>query len=131
MDEQFQYLDLIKPDWAPPSWVFGPVWSMLYFVIFISFGTVFYRVFVGKLPVSIAWPFALNLIFNLAFTPIQFGLNNNLLASIDILLVLATLIWCIVAIYPKLRWVALINIPYLAWVIFVTFLQLTITWLNL
>jgi len=81
----------------------------------------------------VALPFALNLVFNFAFTPIQFGLKNNLLAAIDILLVVGTLIWALVAIWytsPELRWVVYVNIPYLIWGTFATVLQLTITYLN-
>jgi translocator protein len=76
-------------------------------------------------------PFILNLLFNLAFTPLQFGLRNNFLASIDILLTLGTLIWGMVVIIPLVPWVAYINIPYLFWVSFATGLQLSITYLNL
>ncbi|MBU4217055.1 tryptophan-rich sensory protein [Candidatus Parcubacteria bacterium] len=124
------YQQLIKPTWSPPSWLFGPVWSALYLIIVFSFGTVFYRAFNGKLSWYIALPFVLNLIFNFAFTPIQFGLKNNVLAAVDILLVLGTLIWALIVIYPELKWVALVNIPYLLWVLFATGLQLTITYLN-
>ena len=124
------YSQLIKPTWSPPSWLFGPVWTVLYAIIAISFVTVFYKVAIRQLPWIIALPFVLNLIFNFAFTPIQFGLKNNLLAAADILLVLGTLIWALVAIWPHARWVALVNIPYLAWVSFATILQLTITYLN-
>jgi len=124
------YMQLIKPSWAPPSWLFGPVWSVLYVLIFISFGTVFYRVFNKQLPIAILIPFVLNLIFNLSFTYFQFGLKNNYLAAADILLVLGTLIWAMVLIYPQIKWVALINIPYLLWVCFATVLQLTVTFLN-
>jgi len=124
------YTQLIKPSWAPPSWLFGPVWSVLYVLIFISFGTVFYRVFNKQLPIAILIPFVLNLIFNLSFTYFQFGLKNNYLAAADILLVLGTLIWAMVLIYPQIKWVALINIPYLLWVCFATVLQLTVTFLN-
>lgn len=124
------YSMLVKPAWAPPSWVFGPVWTMLYFVIAISFGTVFYRAFTGKIPRMVALPFALNLVFNFAFTPLQFGLQSNIFAAIDILLVLGTLIWAMVAIYSHIRWVVFAQIPYLLWVSFATILQLTITVLN-
>jgi len=124
------YQELIKPTWAPPSWLFGPVWSVLYVIIFATYGYVFYQVATGKLPRIIALPFILNLVFNALFTPIQFGLKNNLLASIDIFLVLGTLIWALVIIYPHFRWVALANIPYLIWVSFATILQVTITVLN-
>ena len=128
------YAQLIKPYWAPPAWLFGPAWTMLYTVIAITFGVVFYKAFTKRIPRIIALPFALNLVFNFAFTPIQFGLQNNLLASIDILLVLGTLIWALYVVWqvtPKLRWVAYANIPYSLWVIFATCLQLTITYLNL
>ena len=78
----------------------------------------------------IALPFILNLIFNFAFTPLQFGLKNNILAAIDIVLVLGTLIWAMAAIYPRARWIAFMQIPYLLWVLFATVLQLNITYLN-
>ena len=122
------YQTLIKPSWAPPAWLFGPVWTVLYAIIAISFGKVFYKIFVARdLPKSLAIPFILNLIFNLAFTPLQFGLKNNPLAAFDIVLVLATIIWFMLVIRCYLRWVALVNIPYLLWVSFATMLQITIT----
>lgn len=130
MNEAIYYSELIKPFWAPPTWLFGPVWTVLYVLIFISFGFVFYKAFTGKIPWVIALPFLLNLIFNFIFTPIQFGLQNNLLASIDIVLVVGTLIWAILAVWRYFRWVSYINIPYLLWCSFATILQLTITYLN-
>ncbi len=127
------YSQLLKPSWAPPSWLFGPVWTMLYAIIAVTYGTVFYKVFTGKITWWIALPFVLNLIFNFSFTYFQFGLKNNLLASIDILLILGTLIWALLTIWhasADLRWIAYANIPYLLWVSFATVLQLTITFLN-
>jgi benzodiazapine receptor len=124
------YQQLIKPKFAPPAWIFGPVWTILYIIIFISFGTVFYKVFTGQLHPIVALPFTLNLIFNFSFTPLQFGLKSNILAAIDIVLALATLIWLEVYIYPILKWVSLVNIPYLMWVSFATVLQLYVTYLN-
>lgn len=127
------YSQLLKPLWSPPSWLFGPVWSVLYIIIAFSFGTIFYKVFTKELHWIVALPFALNLLFNIAFTPIQFGLKNNLLASIDIVLVLATLIWALIVVWRvslDLHWVAYCNIPYLLWVMFATILQLSITFLN-
>ncbi|MEN9551743.1 MAG: hypothetical protein RI935_120 [Candidatus Parcubacteria bacterium] len=130
MNSYTSYAELIKPEWAPPAFLFGPVWAVLYLIIAISFSFVFYEVYKGKLSKSIALPFLLNIIFNIAFTPIQFELKNNLLALIDIIAVLITLIWAMYAIYPKFRFVALANIPYLLWVSFATILQATITFLN-
>ncbi len=136
------YQALIKPNWAPPSWLFGPVWTVLYAIIAVTFGFVFYKVFQKQIPWLVALPFALNLVFNFAFTPLQFGLKNNLLAAADILLVLFTLIWALYAIYAfglknhietgagTYAWIVYANIPYLLWVSFATVLQITITYLN-
>jgi tryptophan-rich sensory protein len=124
------YQTLIKPYFAPPSWLFGPVWSLLYIIIAITFGTVFYKAFTGKLPWVVALLFALNLVFNFAFTPLQFDLKNNFLAAIDIILVFGTLVWALFAVWPYLRWVVYANIPYLLWVLFATVLQIVITYLN-
>lgn len=124
------YATLIKPFFSPPAWIFGPVWTILYILIAISFGYVFYLCIKKRLPASYALPFVANLVFNFAYTPIAFGMQNLALAAVDIVLVLATLVWLLVKIYPKVRWVALINIPYLLWVSFATVLQLTITFLN-
>jgi len=124
------YQQLIKPSWAPPSWLFGPVWTVLYVIIAVSFGAVFVKAIRKQIPGTVVVPFILNLIFNLAFTPIQFGLKNNLLASVDILLTVGTLIWALTAIWPYLKWVSLVNMPYLLWGLFATGLQLTITYLN-
>lgn len=127
------YSQLIKPTWAPPSYLFGPVWVVLYSIIAISFGTVFYKVFTKEISWMVALPFILNLLFNFLFSPIQFELKNNVLASVDIVLVLSTLVWALYSIWNVsvgLRWVVYVNIPYLLWVSFATCLQLTITYLN-
>ena len=131
MNEYNWYQTLIKPDWAPPGWLFGPVWSVLYTIIAVSFGYVGYLYFKGVIPFMVVLPFILNLVFNFAFTPLQFGLQNNLLASIDILLVLGTLVWALYAIFPYVPLVMYANIPYLLWVSFASALQLTITYINL
>jgi len=125
-----QYQDYNKPSWSPPSWLFGPVWTLLYILIAISYAYVGYLFIEHSVSLAIIIPFALNLIFNLAYTPIQFGMRNFLLATIDIFLVLGTLVWALIVIYPYAPWVSYINIPYLLWVSFATVLQLTVTFLN-
>ena len=124
------YQTLIKPDWAPPAWLFGPVWGVLYTIIAISFGYVAYMYFKKIIPFTVVLPFILNLISNFAFTPLQFGLQNNILAAIDIVLVLVTLVWALWVIYSYSPWVVYVNIPYLLWVSFATGLQFTVTYLN-
>lgn len=131
MTEEYNwYAQLIKPDWAPPSFLFGPVWTVLYVIIAITFITVFVKVWKKEWPKSLLAPFLLNLLFNFSFTPIQFGLKNNFLAALDILLVLGTLIWAMKVVLPKAKWISYALIPYLLWVSFATVLQITITFLN-
>lgn len=127
---QIWYQSLIKPQWSPPPSIFGIVWPFLYAIIAVSFGYVAIQFFRQRIPFRVFLPFILNLVFNFAFTPLQFGLQNNFLAAMDILLVLATLIWALVAIRPYAAWVSYANIPYLIWVSFATVLQLTIVYLN-
>jgi tryptophan-rich sensory protein len=124
------YATLIKPGWAPPPATFGIVWSILYPIIFIAYGYVVFRVVRGEMPSALIWPIAINLVANLAFTPIQFGLNNLPLAAIDIVIVLVTIVWSIVAIWPHSVWVALALVPYLVWVSIATLLQISITVMN-
>ena len=125
-----QYRSYKKPSWAPPAWLFGPVWTVLYLLIAISFGYVGYWWLTGGVPANVALPFALNLFFNFLFTIIQFRWRNFGLATLDVLAVWLTLAWALLAILPFAPWVAYSNLPYLAWVSFATVLQITVTVMN-
>ncbi|MEX0818543.1 MAG: TspO/MBR family protein [Pirellulaceae bacterium] len=83
-----------------------------------------------KVPWKVPLPFAINLVANLIFTPIQFGLRNLPLAAADIVVVWGTIIWMIVAVWKHFRWVAVAQVPYFVWVSIATVLQLSITWWN-
>jgi tryptophan-rich sensory protein len=125
------YNSLAKPSWTPPPATIGLVWQILYPIILVSFSFVFVQAFRGKVAWTIALPFAINLVANLIFTPIQFGLRNLPLAALDILIVWATIIWSVVAIWPHYKWVSLVQAPYFIWVSIATVLQLSITFWNL
>ncbi len=130
METQTQYQNYRRPSWSPPSWLFAPVWTFLYLLILISFGYVLYLYVQHSIPFFVLLPFLLNLIFNIAYSPIQFRLRNFSLALIDVLLLDATLVWALFVIYPHAPWVSFINLPYLAWVCFATILQTAVTRLN-
>lgn len=130
MNQFSWYSTLAKPTWAPPAWLFGPAWTVLYVLIAVSFGGAARLFFAGRIPFVVLLPFLLNLVFNLAFSPIQFGLRNNVLAAVDVSLILATLVWAMFAMWPHARWIVLMNIPYLLWVLFATALQFTVTAMN-
>ena len=101
------YNKLAKPNWTPAPATIGMIWTILYPIIAISFGFVFIQAMRRKIPWSAALPFAINLMANVAFTPIQFGLRNMPLASVDILIVWGSILWMMWAVWPRYRWVTL------------------------
>lgn len=130
MDQQSYYSNLNMPPLAPPPWIFGVVWPILYLLIIVSYSIVFYKWSRSEVGYLFALPFIINLIANAAFTYLQFGLKNNVLALIDILIVLVTIIITLVLLWPHYRTLAYMQIPYLIWVAFATYLQIGITILN-
>jgi tryptophan-rich sensory protein len=124
------YNALAKPSWTPSPSTIGLIWTILYPIILVSFGFVFLRGFQGKVTRMVAVPFAINLVANLLFMPIFSGLRNVPLAAADILIVWATIIWCVAAVWPHFKWVAAAQGPYFVWVSIATVLQMSITWMN-
>jgi len=124
------YEQWAQPWFAPPSWIFGPVWTVLYAIIAVTYGWALWKVFQGELPRIVALPLVLNLIANASFTPVQFGLQNLPLATVVILIVLGTIIWSMVVMWPHSHLFVYAQIPYLVWVAFATVLQVSITYLN-
>jgi len=124
------YQAIEKPFFAPPDWMFGVAWGIIYPLIAIAFVYLAYLTWKKKVPISLIVVFAINLIANFLFTPIQLGLEPLWPASIDILVVLGTLAyleWKLLK-YSKILFVLLL--PYLLWGAFATVLQLTITLIN-
>ena len=124
------YNGLAKPAWTPAPSTIGLIWQILYPIILVSFLFVFVQAARRRVGWRVALPFAINLVANLAFTPIQFGLRSLPLATADILIVWGTILWMMAAIWRRYRWVAVAQVPYLIWVSIATVLQLSITWMN-
>ncbi len=124
------YDSLEKPSWTPEPETIGLIWQCLYPIILFTFGFVFYQSIRKKLPLSVALPFAINLVANLIFSPIQFGLRNLNLAVVDIALVWVTILWMMWAIWKHHKWIALAQVPYFVWVSLASVLQISITWNN-
>lgn len=126
MDTNSWYRQLQKPSWAPDEKVFGQVWSILYPIIIGVNIYIFVLFSQNKISWRVALPFWLNIFFNIIFTPIQFGFRNNLLAAIDIVLLLVTIVWSMIAIWPYAKLATVLFIPYLIWVSIATVLQISI-----
>src|SRR5581483_11691707 len=90
------YNSLAKPAWTLAPSTISLIWTILYPIILVSFGFVFVQAFRGKVGWKVALPFANQLVANLLFLPILAGLRNLPLAVVDILIVWATIVWCVV-----------------------------------
>ncbi len=124
------YDQLAKPEWTPAPSTIGTIWSLLYPILFATIAFVTIQAARKKIPLSVLLPFYVNLAANLVFTPIQFGLRHLTLASIDIVIVWASILWMAFAIWKHYRWVAILQLPYFIWVTIASVLQLSITWMN-
>lgn len=124
------YNSLNKPSWTPSPVAIGAIWTILYPIIFVSYGFVFYKTLTGAIGWLVLAVFSVNLISNLIFTYILFRLKNLSLASLDILIVLITIVLEMILVWPNSKLLALVQIPYLIWVSIATFLQLTIAFSN-
>ena len=123
--------NLNKPSWTPPPIVFSIVWSILYPIIAVTFGYIFYESYVKEtLDVKYAHPFVWNLSLNLFFNVTFFLFRSQQLSLAVVMGTLATLVISMWQIYPVYAWVAYANIPHLIWLCTATTLQLGICSLN-
>ena len=112
MDDFRPWYDALqKPSWTPSPETIGMIWTVLYPIIIAVNVFVFVKFFRKELSVWVLLPFAINIVANVLFTPIQFGLRNLTLALADILLVWVTIIWAMKALWPHYPKVALAFVP--------------------
>ena len=125
------YASLAKPAWTPPSWVFGPAWTVLYFMIAVAGWRLWRRREARPLESRRALAmFAMQLALNFLWTPVFFGMQRPGLALVVIILLWAAIAATIVAAWKACRTAAALLIPYLAWVTFATALNMAIWRLN-
>jgi len=118
---------LIKPSFAPPPSLFGPVWTVLYLLMGISL----YRVLKSEGNIRIALIFfAIQLILNFIWSPVFFVLENRLLAFVIILVLLFFILITAFSFYKIDRVAGLLFIPYILWVSFATVLNYSLYSLN-
>ena len=127
---QSWYEKLKKPSWTPDGKIIGTIWTVLYPIIIISFGWVFYQTYLGAMSWLVLTVFSINLIANMLFSPIEFWNKNLRLASFDIFIVWATIIGEIILSWPYSKVLSLLQLPYLIWVTIAMMLQFSITWRN-
>ncbi len=117
---------LAKPSFNPPTWLFAPVWTLLYIVMAVAAWRV-YRID-GIRAAIVLW--FVQLVVNAAWTPLFFGLHRIDFALADILLLIVLIVATTTAFFRRDRLAGLLMIPYLAWVCFATALTFAIWTLN-
>lgn len=123
------YATLDKPSWTPPSWVFGPVWTVLYIAMAVAAWLVWRQAGLA----AARWPlglFAVQLGLNVAWSWLFFGLRSPALGLIDILLLWIAIAATLASFWRRTTAAGLLLAPYLAWVTFAAALNSAIWWLN-
>lgn len=124
------YATLNKPFFSPPNWIFGPVWTVLYALIGISFFLIWEKGFKKKQAKKAGIFFGIQLVLNFIWSILFFGFQSPLLAFIDIIILLIVIAFTIRAFYKISQNAAYLLVPYLVWVSFATVLNLSILILN-
>jgi tryptophan-rich sensory protein len=123
------YATLAKPSWNPPNWVFGPVWSALYFCMAVAAWLVWWQGGFSEatLPLTL---FGVQLVLNVLWSCIFFGLEMPGFAFAEVLLLWAAIAATMVTFWPRSMIAGLLFVPYLAWVSFASVLNYAIWRLN-
>ncbi len=121
------YRTIRKPSWNPPNWIFAPVWTLLYIMMAVAAWRVWERTDNAFGPMLM---FAFQLVLNVAWSAIFFGMRNISLALKEI-----ALLWTAVVATMTMFWsvdplAGILFVPYAAWVTFAAFLNYTIDRMN-
>ncbi|BCX47564.1 TspO and MBR-like protein [Haloferula helveola] len=117
------YAALNRPPGNPPNWVFGPVWTLLYALIGISFALVWHRAPRGKAKSAALIAFAVQFVLNLAWTPVFFGAHQIGAALVVIVGLLVAIAITIVRFRQLVPVSAALLVPYILWVGYATYLN--------
>lgn len=124
------YPTLIKPEWNPPSWVFGPVWITLYTLMGIAAFIIWTH---KKNPTAknALTIYGIHLALNALWSMLFFGLQNPKIAFIEIILLLIVIIVVTVRFWKIDIRAGALMIPYICWVSFASILNYMIWQLNM
>jgi len=124
------YITLEKPFFAPPNWIFGPVWIILYYLMGVSLYIVWKDELKSKTRNVFFVVFAIQLILNALWSLLFFGLKSPLLGLIDILILDVMLVVTIFYATRVSKYAAMLLIPYMVWIIIASVLNYAILVLN-
>ena len=124
------YAGIIKPTFSPPSWIFAPVWIILFALMGIAAYLV-YEKGTGKKLVKVALGiFTIQLLLNMKWSLLFFGMHNPGLAFVEIIFLWLVILLTIISFFKISKSAAYLLIPYILWVSFASFLNFSIWQLN-
>ncbi|OGE31019.1 TspO protein [Candidatus Daviesbacteria bacterium RIFCSPHIGHO2_01_FULL_44_29] len=124
------YATLSKPFFAPPNWIFGPVWTLLYLMMGVAFYLIWKQGWKKKKVKTAGNYFLAQLVLNFIWSPIFFGLRSPLIALLVIVAMWALIVLTMKKFYPLSRLASYLLIPYMLWVSFAILLNAAIVVLN-
>ena len=124
------YYALEKPSWQPPDWLFGPAWTLIFLLTAVS-GVIAWRRAPGPIARrQLLMLFAINLVLNAAWSFLFFHFQRPDHALVEVVLLWMSIAVLMFALWGYARTASLLLLPYLAWVSFASYLNLTIVRLN-
>lgn len=124
------YESLSKPAWQPPDWLFGPVWTLIYALGVIAATLAWRHAPAAAARRHLLSAFAVNLVLNVSWSVLFFSMERPDWALAGVCLLWLSIASLIFLVWPWSRLASLLLTPYLAWVGFAAFLNLTIVQLN-
>lgn len=124
------YATLVKPSWQPPSWVFGPVWTTLYFLMGYASAMVWDRRAQSSVAMVALVAYGIQLVLNALWSFLFFGLESPAAALVGIIALWFAIVITIVLFWRVSHTAAWLLVPYLLWVSFASVLNFTIWRLN-
>lgn len=121
------YAELAKPSWTPPNWVFAPAWTTLFAMMALAGWLVWRQAGIGSIPLKL---FAIQLVLNVAWSGLFFGLKSPGLAMVEIAFLWLAILATTISFWRIERVAGWLFIPYLAWVAYAATLNFAIWHLN-
>lgn len=123
------YAYLTKPSFSPPNWIFAPVWTLLYILMGLSFYLII-KNGIKKGNKGTVYLFLAQLVLNSSWSIAFFGFRSPLAGLMVIIPLWFSILVMIIRFYRINKIAGLVNIPYLLWVSFASYLNLSVFLLN-
>lgn len=123
------YVYLKKPLLSPPNWVFGPVWTLLFILMGVSLWFI-WTAETKKIKKKAIIFFATQLVLNISWSFLFFGIQSPLLAFLGIICLWLAILFTILEFYKISKIASYLLIPYIVWVSFASYLNLFIWIIN-